>query len=158
MDNKQFILLIGKLIGLLGVTLFAALLLGIITVCFYYFPGQRVKNDRLEAANAPADTKIGETTRAARDGIHLPTGFVVDQGYDLVIANCTGCHSSQLVVQNRASREGWKNMIVWMQSTQNLWDLGEQEEEILNYLAKHYAPTEQGRRKPLVGVEWYVLE
>ena len=34
--------------------------------------------------------------------------------------------------------EGWKEMIVWMQETQGLLDLGEDELPILKYLAKNF--------------------
>ena len=76
----------------------------------------------------------------------------------LVIANCTGCHSGKLVTQNRATREGWQNMIRWMQATQNLKDLGADEEKILDYLAANYAPADQGRRQNLQVEEWYELK
>lgn len=77
------------------------------------------------------------------------------EGYRLVQAHCSGCHSLKLVTQNRANREGWKAMIEWMQETQNLWDLGNQEEPILQYLAKHYGPGEFSRRKNLQVDSWY---
>ena len=86
------------------------------------------------------------------------TGFIEGEHKMLVVANCTGCHSSKLVIQNRASREGWKNMIRWMQQTQNLWDLGGNEEKILDYLSTHYAPEEQGRRANLEIEQWYKLK
>ncbi len=86
------------------------------------------------------------------------TGFLDGEHKMLVVANCTACHSSKLVTQNRASREGWRNMIRWMQKTQNLWDLGENEEKILDYLSTHYAPEDQGRRANLKDIEWYELD
>lgn len=86
------------------------------------------------------------------------TGLIMDEGVNLVKAHCIGCHSSKLIMQNRASREGWESTIRWMQKTQNLWDLGENEEKILDYLAENYAPEEKGRRKPLENIEWYELE
>ena len=86
------------------------------------------------------------------------SGFIEGNHKMLVVANCTGCHSSKLVIQNRASREGWKNMIRWMQQTQNLWDLGGNEEKILDYLSTHYAPEEQGRRANLEVEQWYELK
>jgi hypothetical protein len=91
-------------------------------------------------------------------GVHPGTGLVEGEGLDLVIAHCTGCHSSKLITQNRAEREGWIQMIRWMQETQNLWDLGEHEEAIVSYLAKYYAPEEKGRRAPLTDIEWYELK
>ena len=41
--------------------------------------------------------------------------------------------------------------------TQKLWDLGENEILILDYLEKNYAPKEQGRRAPLKDIDWYEL-
>ncbi len=95
----------------------------------------------------------------AIDGIHVQTGLVYAEGFEVVRGTCTTCHSAKLVTQNRATREGWKQMIVWMQVTQGLWDLGEQEPIILDYLATHYAPKAVGRRAniDLAEVEWYIL-
>ncbi|GMN10324.1 hypothetical protein MTsPCn9_12610 [Croceitalea sp. MTPC9] len=92
------------------------------------------------------------------NGIHVRTGFVEGEGLMLVVNNCTNCHSAKLVTQNRMSKERWLATIRWMQETQNLWDLGGNEEPIVNYLATYYAPTEEGRRKNLNGIEWYELE
>lgn len=91
------------------------------------------------------------------NGVHVATGFIDDTGMQATIQNCTACHSAKLVTQNRMSREGWKATIVWMQETQNLWDLGTNEELILNYLSKNYAPTDKGRRQNLEVAEWYEL-
>lgn len=90
-------------------------------------------------------------------GIHVPTGLIVDDGCQEVMVTCGACHSLDLVTQNRATRSGWKDIIVWMQETQKLWDLGEKEVVILDYLAKNYAPENSGRRKNLENVEWYNL-
>lgn len=92
------------------------------------------------------------------DGKHVATGLIADEGLNLVIAHCTGCHSAKLVTQNRFNSEGWIRVIRWMQETQNLWDLGESEDDIVAYLSKHYAPEFAGRRMPLPKVEWYELE
>ncbi|UKN03758.1 monoheme cytochrome C [Paracrocinitomix mangrovi] len=91
------------------------------------------------------------------DGIHQPTGLIVDKGVEDVMVTCGACHSLNLVTQNRATREGWKDIIVWMQETQKLWDLGPKEEVILDYLGKNYAPENEGRRPNLVVEEWYHL-
>ena len=56
------------------------------------------------------------------------------------------------------SREGWVATIRWMQETQNLWDLGENETAIVDYLATHYAPDQKGRRENLATTEWYQLK
>ena len=92
------------------------------------------------------------------NGIHIKTGLRAGEGLMLVVKNCTSCHSSKLITQNRASKEGWQSMIQWMQKTQNLWDLGENEERIVTYLATYYAPEEKGRRQNISNIEWYELE
>lgn len=74
----------------------------------------------------------------------------MDSGAELVRAHCSACHSLALVAQNRMSREGWQNTIRWMQEKQGLWDLGEAEAVILDYLERNYGVTERPwRRKPL---------
>lgn len=88
------------------------------------------------------------------NGIHLPTGLIVDKGVEDVMVTCKSCHSLEIVMQNRADRDGWKDLIVWMQETQNLWQLPN-EAIILDYLAKNYAPKNTGRRKNLENVTWY---
>jgi len=85
-------------------------------------------------------------------------GLINDAGVLLVLQNCNSCHSTQLITQNRLTKVGWKSTIRWMQSTQNLWDLGEDEAPILTYLSKNYAPSATGRRQNLVTDDWYALE
>jgi len=94
------------------------------------------------------------------NGIHVQTGLVYDKGFDIVRTNCTTCHSAKLVTQNRATEEGWQQMIRWMQETQGLWNLGENEPIILKYLSTHYAPEKVGRRKNIdvAAIEWYILD
>ena len=57
----------------------------------------------------------------------------------------------------RATREGWEGTIRWMQQTQGLGNLGSDEKPILDYLAKHYAPKQEGRRPALKNIDWYPL-
>lgn len=75
----------------------------------------------------------------------LPEG----KGVELVQAHCSACHSLALITQNRMTRDRWLDTIRWMQETQGLWPLGEQEPVILDYLAKHFAPVATGRRPAL---------
>ena len=84
--------------------------------------------------------------------------MIFDEGLEIVRANCLGCHSAKLITQNRATREGWLEIIRWMQARHNLWELGKKEEIILQYLSKNYAPEKKGRRQNLADVEWYVLK
>jgi hypothetical protein len=70
----------------------------------------------------------------------------------LVQANCTVCHSAQLVSQNRLTRAGWEQAIAWMQATQGLWPLTPDiKEPILDYLVTHFGPSPEGEvQKPLM--------
>lgn len=95
-----------------------------------------------------------------KNGIHVPTGFIADTNFELVVNNCTACHAPNLVIQNRMTEEGWNDIIDWMQEKQNLWDLGPNRKKIVDYLAKNYAPKDEGRRKQLSlnSEDWYVLD
>ena len=92
------------------------------------------------------------------DGIDLESGLMATGDYELVKKNCTPCHSGKLITQNKATREGWASMISWMQETQGLWDLGGNQDAILDYLESCYGPEHVGRRKNLEKIEWYELE
>ncbi|WP_034888647.1 hypothetical protein [Gillisia sp. Hel_I_29] len=92
------------------------------------------------------------------NGIHVRTGLVDGVGLMAVVNNCTNCHSAKLVTQNKMSAERWNETIKWMQETQNLWDLGDNQEIIVNYLVTNYPVTEKGRRENLTNIEWYDLE
>ncbi len=92
------------------------------------------------------------------NGIHVRTGLVDAEGLMTVINNCTNCHSAKLVTQNRMNAERWNATIQWMQETQNLWDLGENQEIIVNYLVTNYPTKTKGRRTVLIDIDWYELE
>lgn len=92
-----------------------------------------------------ANTILAETKQDAE------TGFIIDEGWEIVKINCTACHSSRLVIQNNLTKKGWLDTIKWMQEEQGLWPLGDFEAPILNYLAKNYGITnnKKGKRKLL---------
>lgn len=87
----------------------------------------------------------------AQDGLSVDpqSGLIVDDDWELVRANCSACHSTQLVIQNRMSAANWVHTIRWMQEKHNLWDLGENEEKIVAYLDSHYGITEDAGSLPL---------
>ncbi len=91
------------------------------------------------------------------NGVHVRTGLVEAEGLMEVVNNCTTCHSAKLVIQNRMNTERWNATIRWMQETQNLWDLGKNQEIIVNYLVTNYPPKQKGRREILTDIEWYEL-
>ena len=92
------------------------------------------------------------------NGIHVRTGFIDAPGLQETVNNCTNCHSAKLVIQNRMNAERWHATIRWMQETQNLWPLGDQEDIIVDYLVTNYPPQNKGRREGLENVDWYELK
>jgi hypothetical protein len=111
-----------------------------------------------DGTEKPATGAASPETAPAEKVLDPATGLVADEGFLLVRNNCGSCHSYELIRNKRATREGWVSTIRWMQRTQGLWNLGENEKPILDYLAKNYAPEDTGRRKQLTGIEWYKLE
>jgi hypothetical protein len=109
------------------------------------------------------ETEVASATTEANtirivDGKDVITGLSNGKGLPEVMANCLSCHSAKLITQNRFTRDGWHRKIVWMQQTQGLWDLGEAEPLILDYLAAHYSPqVRAARRQHLTNVRWYSL-
>ena len=138
---------------------FIALIIIVILVITNY---SRLKPNRQEDEYVDIERDINNPDHPDFDkienGIHIRTGFAEGDGLQLVINNCTSCHSAKLVTQNRMTKEKWLATIRWMQKTQNLWDLEANEEAIVNYLATYYAPFKSGRRKNLEEIEWYELE
>lgn len=129
------------------------LIVGLTSAVTYYYTAPDLPSFRLIE-----DEIDEEDWDRIEDGIHVRTGLVDAKGLMTVVNNCTNCHSSQLVIQNRMNRDRWKTTIRWMQQTQNLWELGEQEDIIIEYLVTNYPPTKKGRRQNLANIEWYDLE
>ena len=111
-------------------------------------------------SNKKPENMLGDQSISSNEienGIHVRTGLKDGEGLMTVVAHCTACHSAQLVIQNRMSKERWNATIRWMQETQNLWDLGESQEVIVDYLVKNYRVYSKGRRENLENIEWYEL-
>ncbi len=95
--------------------------------------------------------------------IDAETGMIDDPNLMMVKAQCIACHSSKLILQHRFTRAGWLDRIRWMQQYHKLWDLGESEKVVLDYLEKHYSPANPlnnnvFRQKSLPTAKWYKLE
>jgi surface antigen len=111
--------------------------------------------------NPDIKVPVSEVVAAVADTLKkdVQTGLIEDENWYMVKAQCTSCHSSKLILQNRFTRDGWKQKIRWMQAKHNLWELGDTEKQVLDYLEKHYAPTASvARRAPLKDIKWYKLE
>ena len=134
------------------------LLIGTVATLFYGLSGR----NKAEVSATPPESITTSTLSSSPTDTPIPIysgdGLQEGEGLRIVKANCLGCHSEKLITQNRFTREGWHEKIVWMQQTQGLWDLGDNEPLILDYLAEHYAPQARAsRRPPLTDIEWYKL-
>ncbi len=165
MDNSEKVREIAKKLYRLMLSIF--ILFGIIAAMLIYLMADPTlsafkSDDSVEGyVTVPEKNQIDPSNQdfdKIENGVHVRTGFVEGEGLMLVVNNCTNCHSAKLVTQNRMSKERWLATIRWMQETQNLWDLGNNEETIVSYLAEHYAPVQKGRRQNLANIEWYELE
>ena len=135
----------------------------VIVVCIgllYLAFGEELKDVQPDMGEVPAWVNLVPGAPQVVDGIDVSTGLIVAAGFEEVRSNCTNCHSAKLVTQNRMSRDTWRKTIIWMQTTQGLWDLGDRQKIILDYLATHYSPEDEGRRANLEisDDEWYKLE
>lgn len=116
--------------------------------------------EEIEAQRKPSAVAVVDEFDKIENGIHVMTGMKVAEGWEITRGVCTACHSAKMVIQTKATRDGWKQMIRWMQETQGLWDLGAQEKIILDYLAANYAPEASGRRPNIKvdAIEWFELD
>ena len=145
-----------KKLSLLSATVFLLSVLVIVGAFICHFNWWQPAISEEIALVQGEETKKNEWDVA--NGIHLSTGLIAEGDFMAVANNCLGCHSAKLVTQNRMSKEAWKNTIKWMQESQNLWDLGDDEPKILAYLSTYYVPKNTGRRKPLEITEWHTIE
>lgn len=119
----------------------------------FFLASMGFKNEETTNASEKIDNDTLKTDSAS--------GFIIAPNYELVVAHCTGCHSSKVVMQYNGNRQDWLTKIRWMQATQNLWDLGESEPLVLDYLSSYYSEKKIGktnRRKPLEKADWYNLK
>ena len=123
MDEQKFIRIIQTVFSFTVVILLFTMVLGIIGIYFLRNP-ESLYTQQSVGTNP---VEVSTSKDIFVDSIHTATGFIQGEHLELVIANCTGCHSAKLIIQNRATEAGWKGMIKWMQRTQNLPDLGENE-------------------------------
>ena len=99
---------------------------------------------------APEAATTPEPVAATQPAIDPVTGFKMTGDWEIVRANCTACHSSRLITQQRGSAQQWLTMIRWMQKKQNLWQFDPAtEEKIIAYLAENYPPGNAQRRAAL---------
>ncbi len=93
---------------------------------------------------------LSQTSFGLAQNLDATTGLIKGPGLHAVKANCISCHSAQIIRQNRATKETWAEILVWMQEEQELWPLPEETKQtILDYLSTYYGPEKKGRRQAL---------
>lgn len=137
------------------IVLCALLIIKAISVIYFKSPTETMEAD-LDAQKTTEQPNSNPDL--IENGIHLRSGLLASDGLMDVVNNCTTCHSAKLVTQNRMDRAQWEATIRWMQETQGLWDLGDKQEVIINYLTTNYPPLQKGRRQALSNIDWYTLE
>lgn len=123
---------------------------GVVLTGLASFRNEQAVPQAITQSVIPADTLKKDAESGLIDGPNLA----------LVKAQCTACHSSKLILQHRFTRAGWQDRIRWMQKYHKLWDLGESEKVVLDYLETYYGPQPGGgdfRRAPLKEINWYKL-
>ena len=86
--------------------------------------------------------KVAELSNSLFDPIDDYWGLPRDdkEAYELVDAYCTACHSASIVMQQRATPERWKELLVWMEQTQGMAKIPDEDEVlILEYIGTHFS-------------------
>ena len=87
-------------------------------------------------------TTIGFSTANVLGTETHKSGLQTGNGLDLVLDNCTTCHSAEIILQNHMSRSDWNRTITWMQEEQGLWELElDDRKRIIDYLATYQGKT-----------------
>lgn len=131
------------------------------TIMMFFLAFKQSEESNINTANLALQSQHQSLSDSLT--IDSETGLVNDANLIMVKAQCTACHNTQLIQQHRFTREGWKDKIRWMQKNHKLWDLGESEKVVLDYLEKYYSPKMasqkiQNRRELLKTIQWYKLE
>jgi len=60
--------------------------------------------------------------------------------YELVDAYCTACHSASIVMQQRATPDRWKELLIWMEEKQGMAKIPDEDEDlVLEYIGTYFS-------------------
>lgn len=77
--------------------------------------------------------------KSAGQNVDPQTDLIMGDGYQMVKKYCVRCHSTSRIVTIREDREGWFDIIRWMQEEKGLETLSKETETImLDYLTTRY--------------------
>ncbi len=93
------------------------------------------------AALNPYAEASAETASSAFDPADDYWGLPRSEGHETVAAYCAACHSLQIVMAQRQSREGWDYLLTWMVDKQGMAaPAPEMRDEMLVYLTREFGP------------------
>ena len=70
-------------------------------------------------------------------------GLPRSEGYDLVAAYCSACHSLRIVMQQKQNRDGWDYLLTWMVEQQGMGELyPDDRDQVLEYLTREFGQEE----------------
>jgi hypothetical protein len=82
------------------------------------------------------------------------TGLAIAENWNLVATHCMLCHSTKGFTAVRLDRKNWEKIIRLMQEKNGLWQLGDIEPKILDYLETNYGLSKENYnpkiRRPLL--------
>lgn len=66
-------------------------------------------------------------------------GLPAGDGQVETFANCTPCHSTMIVMQQRLNRRTWDEVLTWMVEDKGMWVMPpELRKTVLDYLVEHF--------------------
>lgn len=99
-------------------------------------PDYRVSFNPLSPAAAPAG---GARARASFDPDDEYWGLPRNAGYEEIAIYCSACHTLEIVMQQRATRNRWAYMLDWMVEEQNMPPLPDADKAtVLDYLSRNF--------------------
>jgi len=94
---------------------------------------------RLYSALNPHATFRGADDRPTYNPSDDYFGLPREGDYEFIAAYCGGCHSLEIVMQQRLDRQSWDRTLKWMVETQNMVPLdAEDHATFLDYLTEHF--------------------
>ena len=92
-----------------------------------------------DALDPLSQTSDGALSASLYDADDEYWGLPRTPGFELIDAYCSGCHSLEIVMQQRADEARWRYMLNWMVEEQNMPPLLEEDADIvLDYLVTHF--------------------
>ncbi|NKC34233.1 aldehyde dehydrogenase [Falsiroseomonas selenitidurans] len=101
------------------------------------------------AAAQPASQ--ADAARAMAERAEEESVLAEGEGRSETFGYCTACHNTALIRRSRFSRAQWDGLMDWMTERHGMNPLeGEFRDLIVDYLARHYGPSQSRARNPFL--------